>query len=87
MRNQNHEFRARLETLLGSSGTATRFADATGYKRPHVSTILNGHGPVPETWVAIVELLESLPPKDWPERWRCLTDPANQVTVLQQPIM
>ena len=35
-----------------------------------VSRIASGKSPVPAYVTAIAELLEALPPKDWPERWR-----------------
>ena len=57
----------RLRTLLGSQ---TRIADALGISREQVSRIATGKSPVPEYMAAIVELLEALPPKDWPKRWR-----------------
>lgn len=36
----------------------------------HVSRIACGKSPVPEYMEAIAELLEALPFKDWPERWK-----------------
>jgi transcriptional regulator with XRE-family HTH domain len=56
----------RLRSLLGSQA---RIADALGLTREQVSRIATGKSPEPEYIVAIAELLESLPPKDWPERW------------------
>ena len=56
----------RLRSLLGSQA---RIADALGLTREQVSRIATGKSPEPEYIVAIAELLESLPTKDWPERW------------------
>lgn len=57
----------RLRNLLGSQ---SRIADALGLTREQVSRISTGKSPVPEYMEAVAELLEALPPKDWPERWR-----------------
>ena len=57
----------RLRSLLGAQA---RIADALGLTREQVSRIATGKSPVPAYMTAIAELLEALPPKDWPERWR-----------------
>lgn len=61
---------ARFESLLGGHGTRTRLASALGYRREHVGKMLNGDEKVPEHILAVLELLESLPEDQWPERWR-----------------
>lgn len=38
--------------------------------REQVSRISTGKNKVPGYMVAVAELLEALPPKDWPDRWR-----------------
>lgn len=58
---------ARLKSLTGSQA---RLADALGLSREQVSRIATGKSPVPVYMEAIAELLEALPRKDWPERWR-----------------
>jgi transcriptional regulator with XRE-family HTH domain len=57
----------RLRQLVG---VHARIADALGLSREQVSRISTGRSPVPEYMEAVAELLEALPPKDWPERWR-----------------
>lgn len=56
----------RLKTLLGSQ---VRIAEALGLSPEHVSRLINGSVKMPEYIPAIVELLEALPRKDWPERF------------------
>lgn len=48
-----------------------RLAKAAGYDRSALWAMCAGHGgqKPDEALVAIVELLERLPPKDWPRRW------------------
>jgi hypothetical protein len=58
---------SRLRALAGSQANAAR---ALGLTERQLSRISTGESPVPEYIEAIVELLEALPPKDWPERWR-----------------
>lgn len=60
----------RLKALLGGYGTGAKLADALGMTREHVSRIFTGKTDEPEYLLAIAELLEALPPKDWPERWK-----------------
>ena len=60
----------RFESLLGGHGTRTRLAKALGYRREHVGRVLNGDEPVPEHWLAVLELLEALPSEQWPRRWQ-----------------
>ena len=57
----------RLRNLLGSQA---RIARALGMTVEHVSRIANGQREEPEYLTAFAELLESMPPKDWPERWQ-----------------
>ncbi|MBL8844788.1 MAG: helix-turn-helix domain-containing protein [Hyphomicrobium zavarzinii] len=58
---------SRLRALAGSQANAAR---ALGLTERQLSRISTGESPVPEYIEAIVELLEALPPKDWPQRWR-----------------
>lgn len=58
---------SRLRALAGSQANAAR---ALGLTERQLSRIATGESPVPEYIEAIVELLEALPPKDWPKRWR-----------------
>jgi len=57
----------RIRTLVGSQA---RIAQALDMTVEHVSRISTGKTPDPEYMVAIAELLEALPPKDWPARWK-----------------
>ena len=57
----------RLKRLVGSQANVAR---ALGMTPEHVSRIANGKKASPDYLAAIAELLESLPPKDWPDRWR-----------------
>lgn len=57
----------RLKALLR---TQQRIADALGLSKEQVSRIARGKSKSPEYMEAIAELLERLPPKDWPERWK-----------------
>lgn len=52
------------------AGTQAKWAEATGSAKEHVSRVMTGKYPVPEWWEAMAELLEALPRKDWPDRWK-----------------
>jgi len=56
----------RLRNLLGSQA---RIARALGMTTEHLSRIATGQREEPEYLTAFAELLEAMPPKDWPERW------------------
>ncbi len=68
---EGHEFRLRLEAVLGDDEATARLAKASGYDRSAIRAMCVEHsGQKPdEALVAIIELLERLPPKDWPKRW------------------
>ena len=57
----------RLRNLFGSQA---RIAKAIGMTSEHISRIANGQRKEPEYLTVIAELLEALPPKDWPKRWK-----------------
>jgi transcriptional regulator with XRE-family HTH domain len=57
----------RLRRLVGSQARVARALDLT---EKQVSRISTGKSPVPPYMEALAELLEALPPKDWPERWK-----------------
>lgn len=59
-----------LTRLRSLAGSQSRVAHALGLTEKQVSRISTGKSPVPEYMEAVAELLEALPPKDWPERWR-----------------
>ena len=56
----------RLRNLLGSQA---RIARALGMTTEHLSRIATGQREEPEYLTAFAELLEAMPPKDWPDRW------------------
>lgn len=58
---------ARLRCMLGSQANVAR---AIGLTTAQVSRIARGKSPVPQYMEAIAELLEAVPIKDWPERWK-----------------
>jgi lambda repressor-like predicted transcriptional regulator len=62
-----NDLKSRIKRVAGSQ---LRWAEATGMSAENVSRILAGKYPVPEWWIALLELLEALPPKDWPKRWK-----------------
>lgn len=59
-----------LERLKSLVGAQARIAEALGLTVEQVSRIATGKSPVPEYMTSLAELLEALPPKDWPGRWR-----------------
>lgn len=67
MRNAKLDGLDRLKRLLGSQAAVAQALELTDRQ---VSRIATGQSPVPPYMVAVAELLEALPPKDWPERWR-----------------
>ncbi len=67
MRMGNQNALVRLRSMLGSQAKVAR---ALGMTDEQVSRISRGKYPVPEYMAAVAELLEALPIKDWPERWK-----------------
>lgn len=59
-----------LAILRRLAGSQAKVAEALGLTTKQVSRIATGKSKVPEYMVAIAELLEALPPKDWPARWK-----------------
>lgn len=66
------QFRSRVEAVLGGHGATTRLAKATGYDRSSIQAMYSGHRDQKPAaaLVAVIELLEKLPPDAWPDRWR-----------------
>lgn len=58
-----------LNQLRRLAGSQARVAEALGLTARQVSRIATGECPEPRYMKAVAELLEALPPKDWPERW------------------
>ena len=54
----------------GEHGTYTWMANALQRSPEHVSKVLRGQRNQTVEWQAIAELLEALPPEQWPARWR-----------------
>lgn len=61
---------AMVATLRYYAKSSRRLAEILGVTENQVSRWLRGKANPPESIVVIVELLEALPVKDWPERWR-----------------
>ena len=59
-----------MDRLRSLAGAQSKIAEALGLSQEQVSRIATGKSPVPEYMAAVAELLEALPPKDWPARWR-----------------
>ena len=59
-----------MDTLKRLVGSQVRIAEALGLSAEHVSRMATGKLAVPPYVEAVAELLEALPPKDWPGRWR-----------------
>ncbi len=57
----------RLKVLLGTQAVVAEKLELT---EKQVSRIATGKSPVPPYMTMIAELLETLPHKDWPKRWR-----------------
>ena len=57
----------RLKALRLSQADISR---ALGMTVEQVSRISTGKSPVPVYMTALAELLEALPAKDWPARWK-----------------
>lgn len=60
------------DRLIRHAGTGVRLARLVGVKQGTVSRWTSGRTPTPEYVKVIAELLESIPPKDWPARWKQL---------------
>lgn len=59
-----------LDRLRKLVGPQAKIAEALEMSREQVSRIATGKSKVPGYMTAVAELLEALPPKDWPDRWR-----------------
>lgn len=62
-----NDLKHRIRSLAGSQH---RFATVLGISPAHLSRALAGKRDIQDVWVAVIELLEELPQKDWPERWK-----------------
>lgn len=68
----------RFETVLGGRGTRAKLARMLGYRREHVGKVLNGHEPIPQAWIVVLEFLERVPPDEWPEPVKAALQPGGQ---------
>lgn len=59
-----------VERLVRILGSATRVAKALGMTPTHVSRVRTGQSGDRAYFEALAELLELVPMKDWPARWR-----------------
>lgn len=64
------EFERRASAVLGGRGWKSRWCEALDYLPSHMSRIAKGDSRLPVPWVAILEMLETLPPDQWPLRWK-----------------
>jgi hypothetical protein len=65
-----HMKKNHIDRLRDVVGTQARVAKALGMSVEHVSRMATGKYEVPDYVIAVTELLEALPRKDWPERWK-----------------
>ena len=59
-----------LDKLVHLAGSQRRLAAVLGMTEENVSRWRSGRRNVPAYVSVVVELLEAVPPKDWPERWK-----------------
>lgn len=59
-----------IDKLKKLVGTQARLASILGMNKDHVSKMSLGKREVPEYVTVIAELIEKLPPEDWPKRWK-----------------
>lgn len=59
-----------LSTLVQCAGSQRHLAAVLGVSQEHISRWMRGHYPVPQWVIAMAEVMEKVPPKDWPDRWR-----------------
>lgn len=61
---------AGVERLVEIVGSGAQVARALGVSAEHVSRVRGGSRGEKAYFEALAELLELVPMKDWPERWR-----------------
>ena len=59
-----------LTRLKQYAGSQARLASILGVSKEHVSRMMHGTRDVPEYIVVIAEIMDKLPPEQWPARWR-----------------
>lgn len=59
-----------IKELIAVAGSQKKLAEILGVPEERVSRWVNGHHRTPGTIAVIAELIDQLPRKDWPERWR-----------------
>lgn len=64
------DFEARASAVLGGRGWKSRWCEALDYMPSHMSRVAGGKSHLPVPWVAILEMLETLPQGQWPLRWQ-----------------
>ena len=62
--------KANVERVLGGWGSHSRFARGLEIENSTLHRIYAGDSGVPGYAVATIELLDALPPEQWPKRWR-----------------
>ena len=58
-----------LTVLTQCAGSQRRLGAIVGVSEEHISRWRAGKYPVPPWVIVMAELIDSLPRKDWPERW------------------
>lgn len=62
--------RTALDDLARCAGNQRRLSEIIGVSPEQISRWRHGVYPIPE-WVSVMaELMDRLPRKDWPERWK-----------------
>lgn len=59
-----------VRRLAEIAGSQKRLAAILGVPEERISRWVHGVHRTPGTIAVIAELIDRLPPKDWPERWR-----------------
>jgi DNA-binding transcriptional regulator YdaS (Cro superfamily) len=58
-----------LSILVQCAGSQRRLACVLDVSEEHISRWVHGRYPVPQWVIAMAEVMDQLPRKDWPERW------------------
>ena len=59
-----------LSRLAQCAGSQRHLASVLGVSEEHISRWMKGRYPVPQWVITMAEVIEKVPPKDWPDRWR-----------------
>ena len=59
-----------LASMIRAAGNQRKLAAVIGVSEEHISRWGKGKYPIPDWVLAMAELIEQIPPRDWPERWK-----------------